>query len=346
MAAPRPARLLLLPAAFALLAFGNPTDPYASLVVDVSPGPFSGGDPDITLDDPHGLGPSQGSFHVFQLGVGGSITLRLDSLAKDGPGTDLIVYENPFFVQGMGDPTATYVEALYVEVSSNGLDFARFPTRYSGPAGPHLGPGGQDIGVPNTWYRGFAGVMTVSAGTLLGEDPFDVVGGGGDAFDFADLQTQPEVVQGDVVLSAIRYVRLVDVEGGVDVDGLGNPVWDAGNPVFSTADVDAVCVPNDEWDIAANGRPTVEMTLVNGFLAIEIHDSDGLSDVKFGLTASWDGIEFSFYDIIPLFVIVELSPDHIVLATGPVPSDFPSSLLKVSARDGSGRFGGDAIALP
>lgn len=327
------------------LAFA-PTDPFADQVVQVTAGPHSAFDPNLMLGQPQGFGSALGSFDIFSPGVGGSVVLRLTAVAKDGPGTDLIVYENPFFVHGGSSPTDTFIECLFVEVSSNGISFARFPTAYFGPVGPHLGPLGQMLGVPSGWYRGFAGLYTVSAGPILDVDPLDVVDGGGDAFDFADLANHPLVLQGEVQLDHIRYVRLVDVQGGSTVADNGAVIWDAGDASFSTAEIDAVCAPNNEWILGANGRPQVEMTLVNGFLSIELSDSDGLWDIKNRLTASWDGVPFSFYSLLPAFVVTELSFTRVVLVTGPMPVDFPNSLLKVGARDGLDQVGGDAISLP
>ena len=65
------------------------------------------------------LGPASGvSTAVVSLGDGGSITLTFAQEIYDGPGFDLAVFENGI--------TDTFLELAFVEVSSNGIDFARF----------------------------------------------------------------------------------------------------------------------------------------------------------------------------------------------------------------------------
>lgn len=327
------------------LAFGSTLSPYADEVTSLTTGPFGSGDPLIMLGPPEGGGGGGGSFDVYQLGLQGEVVLRLEAAAEDGPGADLAVYENPFLVIG-GSPSDTWSECLFVEVSTNGADWARFPTRYSGPPGPHAGPQGQMVGVQAEWFRGFAGVTPVAANPGAGIQPYDVVPAGGDLFDLAELSDHPLVLSDDIDLNRIRYVKLIDVVGGLDSDDLGTPVWDAGDPAFSTADVDAICALNNEENTGALGRPRVELSLVNGFLSLELEDDDGLADIKFDLKASWNNVGFSFYDLLPFMVITELTPTRVVLATGPFDSSFPDTLLKVSASDGLGRAGGDFVYLP
>ena len=66
------------------------------------------------------LGKAVGdSYDIVSLGRGGEITLTFDTPIVDGPGWDFATFEN-----GFGD---TFLELGYVEVSSNGTDFFRFP---------------------------------------------------------------------------------------------------------------------------------------------------------------------------------------------------------------------------
>ena len=78
---------------------GDPT-PFAGRVVSFTPGEFAGfgqeGLPHIVLGPPHGAGAGMGSLDVLSLGRGGDIVLELGLLLVDGPGVDLLVFENPF----------------------------------------------------------------------------------------------------------------------------------------------------------------------------------------------------------------------------------------------------------
>jgi hypothetical protein len=328
--------LLLLGLLSAIAWFAGFTD-YAIAVTSINPGPTATADPDSAVGEPSGLGLWQGSVDVYTVGVGGSITLELDSSAVNAAGTDLIVCENPFLVLGTQD---SFVEAMFVEVSTNGVDFARFPTRYTG----NVGPFPPTIGLPTPWYSGFAGVMPFHANPELGYSPIDVVTGGGDAFDLADLLDHPLVLSELLDLDEVNYVRLIDIESGVELDSFGTPIWDAGLDTLASADVDAVVSVNSQAN-QVGGRPRVEMTFEAGWLTIEIEDANGLNDIKAGLKASVNGFDLPFFTLLPFFFIVELASDRLVLLTGPIPDGAFPAVLKVGAVDGVGLVGGDAVVI-
>ncbi len=141
----------------------------------------------------------------FSLGDGGHITLGFDQLITNGPGDDLVVFENGFEWQGV------YMELGFVEVSSNGVDFSRFPSfcRRTTQPGPW------DTSDPADFYN--------LAGNFLG----------GTGFDLQDLilAGDAKVAAGLVDLEHIVFVRVVDVigdisDGGATQDFLGRPVVD------------------------------------------------------------------------------------------------------------------------
>jgi len=192
------------------------------------------------------------------LGQQGSITLGFDEglVLADGPGEDFIVFENPFIITTVpGSMGLTFAELLRVQVSSNGTDFAEFPT-WCDAADPGYPFGGIDP----SQVSGFAGVTPVCADADDPSNPFDPSEAGGDAFDLNALQE--EVLDGRVDLDEIRYIRLVDVLGdGSEFDSEGNPVYDAWgwfdmySPDMSeqrylpaSADVDAISVIHGEPD--------------------------------------------------------------------------------------------------
>ena len=91
------------------------TDPFGDVVVSFDPGPDAGfgeeGFPDIVLGSPHGTRGGGGSLHVLSLGERGSIVIEFTDLGIiDGPGADLLVFENPF---------PTWSETGVVEVSND-----------------------------------------------------------------------------------------------------------------------------------------------------------------------------------------------------------------------------------
>jgi hypothetical protein len=180
--------------------------PYAARVVAFEPGEGAGfgqsGLPDIVLGPPDGKGNEAGSLDVLSLGKGGSIVLGFEGLAiTDGDGSDLVVFENPFWPGG--DASAVYAEPGEVSVSEDGETWLTF-------ACDHEGDGEGN-------FAGCAGVTpTLEYDAALG-GPLDPLVTGGDAFDLADLG----------VVSA-NFVRIRDVSelgdapsAGFDLDAVG-----------------------------------------------------------------------------------------------------------------------------
>ena len=190
-----------------------------------------------------------GSLHVVTLGVQGSVTASFDFPITDGPGTDFVAWENGFVSGGV-----VFGELGFVEVSTNGVDFARFPNQYFGPPGP-IGAFG---GLPAGSVKNIAGLgLRVVPPTVDGYANPALAGG--DPFDLQDLAADPLVVAGTVVLSAINYVRIVDILGdGTTLDSLGAPIYD---PTGGTAssDWDAIAVVNNTANQDAN-RPAITVS--------------------------------------------------------------------------------------
>ena len=152
----------------------------------------------------------------------GRITLDFATPVRNLSGADFVVFENGFVSGGLaGIAGQITAELAYVEVSSNGSDFARFPSRSRTPAavgaygtidptnvfnlaGKHVNAGGQSWGTP---------------------------------FDLSQLASDPLVVGGQVDLNAIRYVQIVDIPGkGPFTDSQGNFINrftdSQGNPIY------------------------------------------------------------------------------------------------------------------
>ena len=139
---------------------------------------------------------------IVSLGCGGQITLFFDEPGiVDGPGPDLLVFENPFT---MNDET--FAEPARVLVSEDGQTWGGFPC---------------ELDATGTWPpTGCAGIEPVHADGHPATDP---AAAGGDAFDLADIG-----------LSHARYVRLVDVSEAY----FGDTMWCVG--ASGGFDLDAV----------------------------------------------------------------------------------------------------------
>jgi len=180
---------------------------WASDWEEIVRGPMEIGDPQ---SDPasfgtvgRALGPATGDeLDVVSLGDGGHVTLLFDAGIRDGPGDDFAVFENGFF-----SPNGFFAELAFVEVSSNGVDFARFePTSLQEDPVP-------DGGVVD--WRDFD--------NLGGKHPL----GEGTGFDLAELAGHALVTAELLDLQDVGWVRIVDVIGdGSTLDHAGAPVYD------------------------------------------------------------------------------------------------------------------------
>ncbi len=180
---------------------------WADEVIEYSPAP--GVSP--TFQNPETGYGSLGDLTQTQIDDGvlpGSITVGFPTGIADGAGADFAVYENGF---AYGSPNGLFMELAFVEVSSNGADFARFDGISTNTA-PVAGSGG------------FSGWDTSNVYNLAGKHQ----SGWGTPFDLDQLTGHSLVQQGLVDLSDIQYVRLVDIPGtGFYTDSLGNPILDA-----------------------------------------------------------------------------------------------------------------------
>jgi hypothetical protein len=154
--------------------------PFASRVVSFKPGAGAtyGQDklPGVVLGPPQGAGTAGGSTDVLSLGTKGEIVLAFDGLQLvDGPGPDLLVFENAF---------TGWQETASVAVSIDGLTWHEWPCHWQDKAGG---------------YPGCAGVHAVLSNPDNGIDPTDPDRAGGDAFDLAD-----------VTVTTARFVRIRD----------------------------------------------------------------------------------------------------------------------------------------
>ena len=166
------------------------------------------------------IGPADATpeepYPVVSLGDGGSIVLTFSQPFCDVPGPDFAVFENGF--------VENFLELAHVEVSSDGVNFFRFPSTSLTVATDDLGQGGA---VDPTDIDQLAGKYLAGFGT---------------PFDLARLPFSPLLDK-----QRITHVKVVDVVGSSSralgsEDSAGRVIVDPYPTVFSTGgfDLDAV----------------------------------------------------------------------------------------------------------
>ena len=184
---------------------------WATGVVELTRGPQDISDPASDLasfgsgDD--ALGKSDATISnpnpVVSLGDGGHITLSFATPITNGPGADFAVFENGF--------ADNFLELAFVEVSSDGTNFFRFPSHSLTSTATQVASFGT---LDTTNIDGLAGKYRASFGT---------------PFDLSLLANVSSLLD----INNITEVRIVDVVGSID-------------PAFGTKDSDGNLI-NDPW---------------------------------------------------------------------------------------------------
>lgn len=165
------------------------------------------------------LGIADGT--VVSLGDRGIAILTFEKPIGNGPGFDFAVFENGF--------SDTFLELAFVEVSSDGTNYFRFPAHSETQAQTQVGGFGT---IDPTYINNFAGKYRAMFGT---------------PFDLNDLEDNVLLDKNN-----ITHVKLIDVVGSIDpefasYDFQGNAVNDPfPTPFWSSGfDLDAVGVINE-----------------------------------------------------------------------------------------------------
>lgn len=171
--------------------------PRGSAVINQSGGFNSLGDLDAT-QIANGISP-------------GFLTVTFPTGIRNGAGHDFAVFENGFtFGTNANGVPGLFAEFAYVDISSNGVDFARF-NAISRNTGPIAGS------------EAFAGYDVRQVYNLAGKH----AAGFGTPFDLAELSSHALVTGGLLDLDNIQFVRIFDIPGnGAFLDSLGNPIRD------------------------------------------------------------------------------------------------------------------------
>jgi hypothetical protein len=255
------------------------------------------------------LGQPGGTEDTFSLGDGGWITLGFSQSITNIPGFDFAVWENGFFQAGGGSGELLFAELMFVEVSTDGVHFARFPSdcRIPGPVG------------------GFGAIDPTYVNNLAGKHPNGNGGKDeGTPFDLEDLRDHPLVVSGDVDLDNINYVKLVDVIGdGSTADASGRPIYDPHPTPFASggADLDAVGIlqaslPPDMPALLSPSDGASGLSLVPTLRAGAFSDPD---QADFHLKSQWqiaetDSFSNPVFNAVSTYNLVAMRVPDFVLA--------------------------------
>ena len=172
-----------------------------------------------------------GSNGIVSLGEGGSAILTFANPIKNEKGWDFAVFENSF--------NDTYLELAFVEVSSDGINFYRFPSTSNTQDTVQVGSFGA---LDATQINNLAGKYRALFGT-----PFDL-----------------EELTGQIGLDVnnITHVKIIDVVGSIQngfatYDSNGNKINDPWNTPFSSSgfDLDAIGVINQATSNVQNCSP-------------------------------------------------------------------------------------------
>ena len=177
------------------------------------------------------IGPSSESTTngVVSLGDGGMAVMTFDTPISNGPGYDFAVFENAL--------NHTFLELAFVEVSSDGVHFYRFPSVSNTPTDQQIGNSG---GTDATKLHNLAGKYIVGWGT-----PFDLEELAG----YSNLD-----------INNITHVRIVDVVGSI-------------NPLYGTTDKNGHLV-NDPYptDFNSSGYDLSGVAIMNGWTPTAVNN--------------------------------------------------------------------------
>ena len=171
------------------------------------------------------------------LGDGGFVTSYFTVPLANGPGWDFAVFENSF--------DDTFLELAFVEVSSNGVDFVRFPAT--------------SLTSSEEQIPTFGVLDATKINNLAGK----YRGGFGVPFDLEELKSS-----GMVDVNRVVAVRVVDVVGCITLpfvsfDAGGNVINDPWPTPFETGgfDLDAIGVINNQDNTAVTELPACPVRL-------------------------------------------------------------------------------------
>lgn len=246
---------------------------WATTVVSYEPAPgvFA-----VWSDPNKALGPatgdnfdivSVGDLNSVQIGMGmdpGKITLSFSETIRDCNGYDFVVFENGLvsnYSTGGGSVKGQmFAELGYVEVSSNGADFVRFPS-VSLTAG----------------LVGMYGTIEISdVYNLAGKHPNADGVCIGTPFDLSEIAGEESVLSGVVDINNIKYVRIVDIPGSGDFE----------DEAVKHIDPDS----QPAWDFYVNNHPIYDAWVTFGSGGLDLEAVGVLEEQNYSADINLDGV--------------------------------------------------------
>jgi hypothetical protein len=246
---------------------------WATSVVDYSPAP---GVAPQWSDPNKALGPATGNnLDIVSLGdlsrqqidaavPPGQITLSFSEPIRNGKGYDFVVFENGLISEldtSSGSVMGQmFGELGYVEVSSNGKDFIRFPSvsLTSAPVGRY-------------------GTIEISKiYNLAGKHPNANGLCTGTPFDLKEIANEPNVISGLVDINDIKYVRIVDIPGSGDF--------------YDNATMHNISVKPSSWDFYANNHPIYDAWWTYDSGGLDLEAIGVLEEQEYSADINLDGI--------------------------------------------------------
>jgi hypothetical protein len=185
-----------------------------------------------------------GTYDVVSLGDGGSATVTFASPICNGEGPDFAIFENGLHPDTDSTMTLYFLELAFVEVSSDGEHFFRFPAVTHVQTETQVG--GFDAMNPAQIHN-FAGKYEAFYGT---------------PFDLAEVEDNALLDK-----NSVTHIRVIDVVGNINpeyatYDSEGHPVNDPWPTGFNTGgfDLDAIGVIHDlAHGVSSNESETVSV---------------------------------------------------------------------------------------
>ena len=219
------------------------------------------------------IGPADGG--TVSLGDSGVAVLTFQHPIFNGDGPDFAVFENAF--RNPGDPAQAFLELAFVEVSSDGVNYFRFPAISHTPSNTQIGNGDY--------------LIASNINNLAGK----YVAGYGTPFDLGVLAGTP-----GLNVDNITHVRLVDVVGDVGIhaslDSAGHIINDPYPTPFPSGgfDLDAVAVLHevgfnevkklaDGLTVSVFPNPTTEQLVVSASGVAQVDLTATLTTIEGGI---------------------------------------------------------------
>ncbi len=220
---------------------------------------------------------------VLSLGDGGRAVLEFPSPIVDGTGWDFAVFENTFL--------DTFLELAFVEVSTDGKRFVRFPA--------------SSLSDTQTQTGAFGYTRPEKVNNLAGK----YISGYGTPFDLGELKDSTGIDIGN-----IRFVRVVDVVGSLNDkyatrDAWGRKINDPWPTRFASGgfDLDAVGVIHQKWPLGVDVKEQKNGVLVypnpveNGIMNVQsaeqgllfLYDLSGREIAQFNIQKGKNRLELS-----------------------------------------------------